>query len=195
MTGFSTGESLQPMSDGANIADWFNGVVGPRPAMYGVLSDSLRNLFPDFLDVINEAVGVEAKRLSMRFNDSGKTLTVQFQRLSDGERCRFLLALIAAADAAYGPLFCFWDEPDNYLSLSDIAQLMLALRKTFDKGGQLIVTSHHPETIGMFPRDAMLLLDRRSHLEPTQCDPVNTLRIGGDLINAIITGDAHGVDQ
>src|SRR2546427_2982048 len=40
-------------------------------------------------------------------------------------------ALVLAANDAYGPVFCFWDEPDNYLAPSEVGHFVLALRKAF----------------------------------------------------------------
>ncbi|MCZ7558426.1 MAG: AAA family ATPase [Bacteroidia bacterium] len=195
MTGLSSGETMEPALDGSNIADWFNGVMSPRLSIYSTFESNLKLLIPDFVDVINETVGIEIKRLSLRFNRGADTLMVHFDRLSDGERCLFLIALIITANKAHGPLFCFWDVPDNYLSLTDIGQLMLELRREFVHAGQILVTSHHPETIRMFTDESTLFLDRRSHLEPTQIRLLSDMPQSGDLINAIITGDIYDGDQ
>ena len=54
-----------------------------------------------------------------------------------------VVRLVLAANTAYGPLFCFWDEPDNFLSLSEVGHFVLALRKAF----QSAVNSSRPHTI------------------------------------------------
>ena len=75
---------------------------------------------------------------------------------------------MVAANAQYGPLFCFWDEPDNYLSLAEISHFILQLRRSFSKQGQIVMTSHNEETIRRFSDENTWLVFRSSHLEPTQ---------------------------
>ena len=87
------------------------------------------------------------------------------------------------------PVLCFWDEPDNYLALSEVGHFVLALRKGFQSGGQFIATSHNPEAIPRFSEESTLLLSRKSHLEPTLVRPVSELQTNGDLVTALILGD------
>jgi ABC-type uncharacterized transport system ATPase subunit len=86
-------------------------------------------------------------------------------------------------------VFCFWDEPDNYLSISEVGHFVLALRKAFQSGGQLIATSHNPETIRRFSDENTLVLHRRNHLEPTLVRPLKELQVNGDLVGAMVRGD------
>jgi ABC-type multidrug transport system ATPase subunit len=104
-----------------------------------------------------------------------------------------ICALVLAANVAYGPLLCFWDEPDNYLALSEVGHFVLALRKAFQSGGQFIATSHNPEAIRRFSDENTLVLYRKSHLEPTIVRPLDELRtsgnLTGDLVGALIRDD------
>jgi ABC-type multidrug transport system ATPase subunit len=100
-----------------------------------------------------------------------------------------ICALVLAANRAYGPLFCFWDEPDNYLALSEVGHFVLALRKAFQSGGQFIATSHNPEAIRRFSEENTLVLYRKNHLEPTIVRPLKDLQVNGDLVGALIRGD------
>src|SRR3990172_8858681 len=116
-------------------------------------------------------------------------LNVYFRDLADGEKCFFLCAVVLAASKFYGPLFCFWDEPDNYLSLSEVGQFVTSLRRSFSGNSQIIVTSHNPEAIRRFSNENTLVLDRKSHLEPTTVRLLNDISITGDLVDALIRGD------
>ena len=89
-------------------------------------------------------------------NDQG-SVTLPFEDLSDGEKCFMVCALVLAANDAYGPVFCFWDEPDNFLALSEVGHFVLALRKAFQAGGQFIATSHNSEAIRSFSDENTLL--------------------------------------
>jgi len=100
-----------------------------------------------------------------------------------------IAALVLAANDAYGPLLCFWDEPDNYLALPEVGHFLLALRKAFQSGGQFIATSHNPEAIRRFSDENTILLHRKSHLEPTTARKLDELHLKGDLVGALIRGD------
>ena len=104
-----------------------------------------------------------------------------------------ICAVVLAANEAYGPLLCFWDEPDNYLALSEVGHFVLALRRAFQSGGQFVATSHNPEAISRFSDENTLVLFRKSHLEPTIVRPLSELRasgeFSGDLVEALIRGD------
>src|SRR5690349_16446770 len=102
-----------------------------------------------------------------------------------------ICAMVLAANDSYGPLVCFWDQPDDHLALSEIGHFVLALRKAFQSGGQFIATSHNPEAIRRFSQENTLLLHRRSHLEPTQVRPLSELSISGDLVSALIRDDVQ----
>ncbi len=143
----------------------------------------------DFKDIKNPAVGTDTRSLTVQFSNDRGTLSLPFAELSDGEKCFMISALVIAANEAYGPLLCFWDEPDNYLAVSEVGHFVIALRRAFQNGGQFIATSHNPEAIRRFSEDNTLLLQRNSHLEPTIIRPLSELQIKGDLISKLIAGD------
>ena len=97
--------------------------------------------------------------------------------------------MVIAANSTYGPLFCFWDEPDNYLSLDEVGQFILAIRKDFQSRGQFIATSHNPEAIRRFSDENTLVLYRNSHLEPTIVRPLDEMQVKGDLVGTLVRGD------
>lgn len=194
INGESTTETLQPLSNGSNFADWLAGILGQYPAAYATIDTYLRDVFPDLHDFRNEVVGSESKRLLVNFvRDNSPQLTLRFDDLSDGEKCFFLCATILAANRAYGPLFCFWDEPDNYLSPHEVGHLIIALRSAFQSKGQIVMTSHNEEAILKFSNENTWVLNRKSHLEPTQIRSLeqlrNELNFDGDLTHALISGE------
>jgi energy-coupling factor transporter ATP-binding protein EcfA2 len=189
--GDSQDETLQPCAQVTDFAAWFSGVLAYMPAAYTRIDGFLKQVMPDLKDIRNPVVGKDAKSLSVHFSNDQGTLTVPFADLSDGEKCFMICALVLAANEAYGPLLCFWDEPDNYLALSEVGHFVLALRKEFLSGGQFIATSHNSEAISRFSHENTLVLSRRSHLEPTIVRPANELQTGGDLVSALIRGDVE----
>lgn len=189
MTGDSDEDSLSPLKDASNFAAWFSGLIGQYPASYALVENYLKEVLPDFQDFENKPVGELSKKLMVRFSQGKGSLPLDFKNLSDGEKCFFLCAVLLGANKFSGPLFCLWDEPDNYLSLSEVGHLVMALRKSFEASGQLLVTSHNPEAIRKFSDETTLVLDRHSHLEPTKSRWLSDLTYHGDLIESLIRGD------
>ncbi|MEI6651759.1 MAG: AAA family ATPase [Chlorobiaceae bacterium] len=189
MDGESSGETLMPKRDGSNFAEWFTGFLSRYPAAYTQVDEYIRKIMPDIQDIQNEQIGKESKNIIVRFTVNHAPLSVEFNELSDGEKCFFVCALVVAANRYYGPLFCFWDEPDNYLALSEVGFFLLSLRQSFQGSGQILVTSHNPEAIRKFSNENTFVLDRKSHLEPTLVRLLSELPIQGDLVGALIRGD------
>lgn len=189
MTGDSNGETLQPKRDGSNFGEWISGLLSRYPAAYTQVDKYLREVMPDIQDFLNELIGKDSKSMIVRFEANNANLSLDFEDLSDGEKCFFLCAVVLAANKSYGPLFCFWDEPDNYISLSEVGHFVTSLRRSFQGSSQILVTSHNPEAIRKFSDENTFVLDRKSHLEPTLVRLLNDIPIPGDLINALILGD------
>lgn len=190
MTGSSTGDSLEPNFDGSNFGEWFSGVLGRYPAAYTSIDTYLREVMPDIQDIQNEVVARDSKSLSVSFKANQAESRINFNDLSDGEKCFFICALVMAANRYYGPLLCFWDEPDNYLSLSEVGHFIMELRRGFRDGAQIFMTSHNPEAILKFSNENTLVLFRDSHLEPTRSkmlrDFVSSGELHGDLVDALM---------
>jgi ABC-type cobalamin/Fe3+-siderophores transport system ATPase subunit len=191
MTGDSRGVTLEPKRDGSNFGEWLTGLLSRYPAAYTQADKYLREVMPDIQDFLNEPIGKDAKSMVVRFKAKGANLSVDFRDLSDGEKCFFLCAVVLAANKYYGPLFCFWDEPDNYLSLSEVGHFIVSLRHSFEGRGQIVVTSHNQEVIRKFSDENTFVLDRKSHLEPTLIRILNEMLVNGNLMNSLILGDVE----
>ncbi|MCW5964350.1 MAG: AAA family ATPase [Bryobacterales bacterium] len=189
MTGESRNETLHPNTPLSNFADWFSGVLAHAPSAYRQIDSYLQSVMPDLSDIQNPSSGTDARRLVLHFKNEHGGIKLGVEDLSDGEKCFLICALVIAANRAYGPLCCFWDEPDNFLALSEVGHFVQTLRNEFASGGQFIATSHNPEAIRKFSDDNTLLLERRSHLEPTRTSRLSDLHVDGDLINSLILGD------
>jgi predicted ATPase len=185
--GDSSEETLHPEPEMTNFGDWWSGVITHAPAAYSRIDQALRLLMPDFLDIKNPVIAKDSRSLEVHF----ETASVPFRLLSDGEKCMIIWALVMAANEAYGPLFCFWDEPDNYLAISEIGDFATDLRKAFKSGGQFLATSHNAETIKSFSAENTYLLYRRNHSDPTQVRALSELDYGKDLIGALVRGEVE----
>lgn len=189
ITGDSKQETLAPERDLNNLGDWFAGILAHSPRSYAVVEKYLKSVMPDFFDVRNPLVGGEARSLLVQFKRDQETLLLPFSALSEGEKCFFICALVLAANEAYGPLFCFWDEPDSHLSISEVGHFIATLRQLFASSGQAVISSHSPEVIRAFSNENTLMLFRSSHLEPTRVRSLDQLDVTGDLIEALLRGD------
>jgi predicted ATPase len=189
--GDSKEETLEPNPQVTNFGAWFSGLLAHAPSAYTKIDDYLRQVMPDLRDIKNPVVGTDSRSLVVQFAKDQGTVNLPFEDLSDGEKCYMICALVLAANNAFGAVFCFWDEPDNFLALSEVGDFVLALRKAFQSGGQFIATSHNPEAIRRFSNENTIYLYRKSHLEPTIVRPLNELQVSGDLVDALIRGDVE----
>jgi hypothetical protein len=195
--GESSRETLEPNVQVTNFAAWFSGLLAYTPSAYSRIDGYLRQLIPDFEDIKNPVIGAGTRSLAVQFSAGEgspailERLSVPFEDLSDGEKCLMICALVLAARDAYGPVFCFWDEPDNYLAIQEVGHFVMDLRRAFQTGGQFIATSHNPEAIRRFSDENTLILYRKNHLEPTRVSPLSKLQIEGDLIGALVRGDVE----
>jgi hypothetical protein len=192
--GDSDQEALQPNVQVTNFGDWFSGLLAFAPSAYTRIYEYLKQVMPDLKDIKkNPVFGKDSRNLILQFSNHQGSVTLPFEDLSDGEKCFLICAVVIASNDAYGPLLCFWDEPDNYLAPSEIGDSVLALRRAFQSSGQLIVTSHNPEAIRRFSDENTLVLYRKSHLEPTIARSLNDFRasgdLTGDLVDALVRGD------
>jgi predicted ATPase len=191
ISGDSTEETLQPDIQVTNFGAWFSGLLAYAPSAYSKIDEYLKQVMPDLKDIKNPTVGKDSRSLVVQFSNDHGSVTLPFEDLSDGEKCFMICAIVLAANHAYGPVLCFWDEPDNFLALSEVGHFVLALRKAFQSGGQFIATSHNTETIRSFSDENTLVLSRQSHLEPTRIRPLDEMSVSGDLISALVRGDVE----
>lgn len=191
IAGDSSDETLQPNLQVTDFGAWFSGVLSYAPSTYTGIDAYLKQVMADWRDVKNPSTGKDSRTLIVQFSDAGASINLPFGELSDGEKCFMICALVLAANEAYGPLLCFWDEPDNYLDISEVGHFVIALRKAFQSSGQFIATSHNPEAISRFSDENTLFLSRRSHLEPTIIRPLHEIPVSGDLVAALARGDVE----
>lgn len=194
MTGYAEEPTTELEDDAANFAACLRALLGQKPAAYGPFEDYVKAVIPDFATIENVERGESGTQLIVKFErpDGPERLAVEFKSLSAGEKCFFLAAYIIAAGKTGAPVFCFWDEPDSHLSLSEVGQFILSLRKMANRGGKFVATTHNAETIRKFSRETTIVFQRKSHLEPTVVRPLAEIDHQGDLIHALIRDEILG---
>ncbi len=189
INGDSSGETFHLKKDGSNFADWLEGLLGAFPAAYASLDVSLKQVLPDFKDFQRPSTGGNSKKLVVQFAREKQPFRIAFEHLSNGEKCFFIWSAILAANEHMNGLFCFWDEADNHLSLSEIGQMTRALRQSYQQKGQLILTTHSEEIVRSFSNEKTFYLGRKSHLEPTLIRPLSEVYKGKNIVNDLILDD------
>ncbi|MCA9207894.1 MAG: AAA family ATPase [Planctomycetales bacterium] len=194
MNGFSSQPSVELVEDASNFASCLRALFEKKPAAYGAFDEAIRELIPDFEAIENVERGKDGRQLMVTFGGPGgeTSFTIEFDALSDGEKCFFIAAYLQASIAAGFPVVCMWDEPDNHLSMSEIGHLIATLRRSSRRGGQFIATSHHPETVRRFSDENTIVLTRRSHLDPTIPKLLSDICYEGDLVDAMIRDEVVG---
>lgn len=189
ISGDSDSENLEPAVDMANLGNWFSGLVADSPFTYTTIDAYLKQVMPDLKGIRNPERVPGSRSLILQFGSGNATILVPFKHLSDGEKCLFAGALVLAAAEAKASPFCFWDEPDSHLALSEVGHFTMALRKGFHSNGQFVATSHNAESIQRYSSGTTLLLYRKGHTEPSQVRPVAEIDVKGDLITALTLDD------
>lgn len=187
-------KSLFLQQDASNITDWYSYVVGENPDDYGEIKTKyLLHVFPDFEKFHISSDDYGNKNLNIVFRNGKKDISISFDMLSDGEKCLILAAFILIASKVKGNIFCFWDEPDNYLAISEVEYFIATLQKFFLSAGQIFMTTHNPEVMLKFPEDKTYRLYRSDHLSPARLGTIAEWRkdnnFEGNIINAWINGD------
>jgi energy-coupling factor transporter ATP-binding protein EcfA2 len=189
ITGESTRETLSPEPYVRNLGAWFTGLLALSPAAYGQIDAYMRSVLPDFVDIKNPLIAKDSRQLSLQFGKPPKTLSLNFNELSDGEKCFVICSLVLAANHSQGPVFCYWDEPDNFLALSEVSHFITALRRGFSETGQIIATSHNAEAINRFSDENTFLMDRASHLEPSTIRSLASFGPDVDVVGSLLRNE------
>ena len=193
----ATGTGFFLDADASNFASWLPNVMAHVNNAYSAFREYLQCVFPDFANVALVNTTVEGRTFTVGFKtgNADEFVSLGFDRLSDGEKCQFIAASLIALNAHVPNLTVFWDEPDNYITTSEVAYLLPALCNSFQKRGQLIVSSHSREAIVTFGENEIISFRRANHYSPVrQPQTAQEMResgqFAGSLDEALQNGDA-----
>lgn len=158
--------------DGNNFASFYSYLNSERPESRTELEDRLRDTIPGFRNFFFRRLG-EAKLLFSSFKGSDSSpVDYLFSELSEGQRVLAVLYAAVCGLVLPGAMICF-DEPDNFVSLSEIQPWLQFLRDTLEaRGGQAMIISHHPEVMDYLALDSLWRFERPSG--PVVARPVET---------------------
>jgi predicted ATPase len=141
-------EEREPDFDLENLAGWYRYLVQTYPDENVKFITSLRECMDGFqtLKYSTEEDGVRKLRAEF-LAPTKKAIRYSISELSDGQRYLVVLYMILHFRINRGDTV-FVDEPDNFISLREIQPWLLAAEEAVDEhNGQLILISHHPETL------------------------------------------------
>ena len=183
-------DSYPLRTDASNLASWLPHIMASDNNAYEAFRKYLNCVLSDFANVQLLNTTVEGRIFMVAFNTGSvnpiKAFSLAFDCLSDGEKCQFVAASLIALNVHVPNLTVFWDEPDNYITTSEVAYLLPALCNSFQKRGQLIVSSHSREAIMTFGENEIISLRRSSHYSPVrQPQTAQEMRTSGILTGAL----------
>lgn len=171
MNSISDTEDSVLQRDAGNFVNWFRGIYTSNPNLYIKIHSYLKDIFNDFNKIELRNVSPYTKKLDLFFVENGKSeKSLKFGLLSDGEKILILMSTLIALTESEESFFCFWDEPDNYISIAIVDSLISLLKGKFERTNnkQLFITSHDEMVVKSFPLSKVYYLYRNSHLEPTR---------------------------
>jgi predicted ATPase len=154
----------EPQFELNNFAGWYRFLVQTYPDENVKFVESLRECMDGFqsLRFLSEDDGV--RKLRAEFLVSAKQrVNYALSELSLGQRYLIGLYAVLAFTVSRGHTV-FIDEPDNFISLREIQPWLLAAEEAVEAaGGQLILISHHPETLNYWAREYGLRFSREEN--------------------------------
>lgn len=151
-----------------NIIDIYVSAIQEKTDKLMELWDFLKQINPCFVRTYLK--GEEDKKLYFEYNQNGAKSSYEFYELSDGERMIFILYFLVIMFLDKDTSL-FLDEPDNFISLSEIVQLGQFIQDKTRNNSQCVIISHHPNLIDYFATSNGIWLSRRSYGATTITEP------------------------
>lgn len=146
-------EERHPDFELDNLAGWYRYLVQSHPSENVEFLESLRRCLDGFLTLKFSAEEDGVRKLRAEFKSpTKKVVGYSIAELSEGQRCLIALYMILHFLIVRGDTV-FIDEPDNFIALREIQPWLLSAEEAVeDNNGQLILVSHHPETLNQWAK-------------------------------------------
>ncbi len=179
------GEDSSPSSDLSNFSSWYRHLSQENPNRLASLFEDLKNVIDGFdvLKLSSEGGEKRTMKISMDHmmeeKSEGKKEDYAFDELSEGQRALIVLYSLLHFLVRENVTLCI-DEPENYLSLSEIQPWLMDLTEhCSDREAQALLISHHPEFINLLALEKGTLFERPNagpvRTSPFQFDESNNL--------------------
>jgi energy-coupling factor transporter ATP-binding protein EcfA2 len=178
MRALASGEAPRLERDLSNFATWFQDIIQESPRLHTRITRSLKPVLPGFQECTLAREGERTRTLRFLFRthqrEGGGPAGFALDELSDGQRMLVALYALLHVVVETGCTLCI-DEPDNYVALPEIQPWLDAVRDLVDeKGGQVLLISHHPRVINLLAARYGYWLDRKG------AGPIKARRIAID---------------
>ncbi|MCX4243526.1 AAA family ATPase [Paraliomyxa miuraensis] len=152
--GVASRETTWIERDLGNFANWYRTKVQEDFAAATRLREDLIQVLPGFYQLRLESISAETRDLRIRFDFGGKTHEVSWDGLSEGQRLLIALYGVLRFALEHASLIGL-DEIENYVAPAEIQPWLRAVVDAALEGDrQLLVISHHPESIDYLAADA-----------------------------------------
>lgn len=163
-----------------NFASWYRTRVQEDPDAATCLREDLQHAIEGFEQIRLQAISVDTRDLSVRFRFGKNSHELNWAKLSDGQR--MLIALYGVFRFAFPKArLVILDEVENFVApaeiqpwLREVTDLLIA------NNHQLIVISHHPESINYLAADSVWRMWRDSDSGYTRIEPLQPDRETGE---------------
>ncbi len=158
----STQDQVFLARNGSNFASFFSYLNSERPEARSEFENRMSDALPGFRNLLFRRSG-DAKFLFAAFSDEKKpSVEYGLSELSEGQRVLAVLYAAVCGLVRESAVLCF-DEPDNFVALSEIQPWLQVLRDTLEiRGGQAMIISHHPEVMDYLAQDSLWWFERPS---------------------------------
>jgi len=192
MSSAAAGESDWLAPDLFNFADWYRAKVQEDPEASAALQVDLRNTLVGFVQLRLEALTQRARELRVRFDFGKTTHELPWSELSEGQRLLIALYGFLRFAVKHATLLLL-DEIENYVALREIQPwLRSVIDEMSSKDGQLIVVSHHPESIDYLAADAVWVMSRDRLAGHTRISRLEPDLDAGETASAALMSGATG---
>ncbi len=158
-------EELKPAADMSNFASWYRHVSQERAVSASRLQKDLSQIIPGFESLDLTLAGANSRILAAKIglpnaDNLRGGYPIAFDELSDGQRV--LIGLYALLNFMIDDKTClFLDEPENFIAIPEIQPWLMELHdRVEDRGGQIILVSHHPEIVNYLDPELGLVFER-----------------------------------
>lgn len=148
--------NLEPLAK--NFAAWFYHLLLDSPLVWHQANTFLKDVFVDRYRSLSLKESGDLRRLYVSLSGNND---LDFSQLSDGQRQLVLLYTLLAYIKEGASNMLFLDEPDNFVTLREIAPWWQELNELSEMPGkQIILISHHPTIVDQMGHDQALWFSR-----------------------------------
>lgn len=129
----------------------------------------LSSVWPDFEFIkLNQAGTVMELKAVFTSETKAKSIELNLNELSDGERMLLALYSLAAYQRATDSTTIIIDEPDNFVAMAELQPWLLQMLDDRPDGGQIVLVSHNAEIANTMGEERVEIFERTGHLSPTR---------------------------